>query len=86
GTGPLAEKEEDFPPPWENISAMASSVAGAGSFAEAFLGAAESTPTWEVDEAEIINLAEEAKKSKSFAELLSHQINKGDEDGDEGGN
>ncbi|MDG6221010.1 MAG: hypothetical protein QCI38_06130, partial [Candidatus Thermoplasmatota archaeon] len=81
GTGPLSEKEEEFSPPWDDISAVAASVAGAGSFAEAFKETAEAEPIWEVDEKQIINLAEEAKKSKSFAELLSRHLNKDDEEG-----
>ena len=84
GTGPLAEKEEDFPPPWEDLSNISASVASASSFAEAFTETTESTPIFEVDESEIINLAEEAKKSKSFAELLSTHIRK-ESDRDEGG-
>ncbi|MCD6461480.1 MAG: hypothetical protein J7L61_01930 [Thermoplasmata archaeon] len=75
-SGLLIGKEEDFPPPWEHISDVTASIAGVASFAEAFSETVESTPIWEVDEREIINLSEEAKKSKGFAELLSKYINK----------
>ena len=74
GHGPLRDAEEDFPPPWKGMSEISGLIASSTSFAEAFTEAADDEPLWEVDENEVINLAEEAKKSKSFAELLAKQL------------
>ena len=45
-----------------------------------FTEAADDEPLWEVDEDEVINLADEAEKSKSFAELLAKQLKKENDD------
>ncbi len=73
---PLIASREDFPPPWETLSEISSKIAGASSFAEAMSESVDSTPIVEVDEEEIINLAEEARKSKSFAELITKYLKK----------
>lgn len=74
GHGPLRDAEEDFEPPWKAMSELSGLIAPSTSFAEAFTEAADDEPLWDVDENEVINLAEEAKKSKSFAELLAKQL------------
>ena len=56
------------------MSEISGLIASSTSFAEAFTEATDDEPLWEVDEKEVINLAEEAKKSKSFAELLAKQL------------
>ncbi len=67
--------EEDFPAPWEDMQKITSAIAASESFAVAFESAAFKEPMYEVDEEKVVNLSEEAKKSRSFAELLSKQIN-----------
>ncbi|MEM3396187.1 MAG: V4R domain-containing protein [Thermoplasmata archaeon] len=62
--------EKVFPPPWENISKISENIAAAESFAEAIARSVEKEEEIVIDEKDVINLAEEAKKSKSFAELL----------------
>ncbi len=72
--------EEDFPPPWEDMQKITSAIAASESFAVAFESATFKEPMYDVDEKKVVNLSEEAKKSRSFAELLSKQINKEDEE------
>ena len=76
GHGPLREVEEDFDPPWKTQSEISTAIAATTSFAEAFTETTQDEPLYEVDENEIINLAEEAKKSRGFAELLAKQVKK----------
>ncbi len=66
-------QEEDFPPPWKDMAEISSAISAATSFAEAFTEAAQEEPLWDVKEQDIVNLADEAKKSVSFAELLAKQ-------------
>jgi predicted transcriptional regulator len=72
--------EEDFPAPWEDMQKITSAIAASESFAVAFESATFKEPMYEVDEEKVVNLSEEAKKSRSFAELLSKQINKEDDE------
>ena len=72
--------EEDFPAPWEDMQKITSAIAASESFAVAFESATFREPMYEVDEEKVVNLSEEAKKSRSFAELLSRQINREDEE------
>jgi len=76
GYGLMPERDEDFPPPWETMQVITEAISSATSFAEAISEAADKEPVWEVDEDEVVNLADEARKSQSFAELLSKQIKK----------
>ena len=48
------------------------------SFAEAFTETANGESIWDVEEKDIVNLADKAKESKSFAELISKQIKSDD--------
>jgi predicted hydrocarbon binding protein len=65
--------EEDFRAPWKDMAVISNAISASTSFAEAFTETANEEPLWEVKEKDIVNLADEAKKSKSFAELLSKQ-------------
>jgi predicted hydrocarbon binding protein len=71
--------DEDFPPPWKDMSEISESISASVSFAEAFTEAAETEPIFDVKKEDIVNLAEKAKSSKSFAELLSKNISKEEE-------
>ncbi len=66
-------EDEDFPPPWKDMTEISSAISASTSFAEAFTETAKEEPIWEVKEEDIVNLADEAKKSASFAELISKQ-------------
>jgi predicted hydrocarbon binding protein len=70
----LSALEEDFDPPWKSLSDITQAIASKNSFAEAISETSDSDPFVEVDKSEIVNLAEEAKKSKSFAELISKYV------------
>jgi predicted hydrocarbon binding protein len=70
----LSSLEEDFDPPWKTLSDLTQVIASKSSFAEAFSETSDTEPFIEVDQKEIVNLAEEAKKSKSFAELISKYV------------
>ena len=73
-------QEDDFPPPWKDMAEISSAISAATSFAEAFTETAKEEPLWDVNEDDIVNLADEAKKSTSFAELLSKQIKNKEKD------
>ena len=66
--------EEDFQPPWKDMAIISNAISASTSFAEAFTETASKEPLWDIKEKDIVNLADEAKKSKSFAELLSKQV------------
>ena len=70
----MPSQEDDFPPPWKDMAEISSAISASTSFAEAFTETAKEEPLWDVNEDDIVNLADEAKKSASFAELLSKQI------------
>jgi hypothetical protein len=70
----LRALEEDFEPPWQSLARITSSIAAKNSFAEALTETINSDPFIEVDNQEVVNLAEEAKKSRSFAELISKYV------------
>lgn len=72
-------EEEDFPPPWKDMSEISSAISASTSFAEAFVETTNEEPLLEdVGDREIINLAEEAKKSTGFAELIAKLSKKED--------
>ncbi len=71
----LRALEEDFDPPWKSLSEITSAIAAKNSFAEAMNETLNPEPFFiSVDKSEIVNLTEEAKKSKSFAELISKYV------------
>ncbi len=70
----MGATEEDFEPPWRDMAKISNAISASTSFAEAFTETADKEPLWDVKEKDIVNLADEAKKSKSFAELLSKQV------------
>ena len=73
-TNPL-EEAEAFDPPWKEMSKLTSTIAATRSFAEAFVVVAEEEELpWMVDDKEIIDLKERAKDKKSFAKLLSEEL------------
>lgn len=79
GHGLLGEKE-DFDPPWRDMADISSAISASTSFAEAMSETTEKEERFEeVNESDVVNLAEEAKKSKSFAELLAKQVKKEEE-------
>jgi predicted hydrocarbon binding protein len=70
----LRALEEDFDPPWKSLQEITSAIAAKNSFAEAMTETLNPEPFLKVDSSEIVNIAEEAKKSKSFAELISKYV------------
>ncbi|MCK5024420.1 MAG: hypothetical protein KAR56_02260 [Thermoplasmata archaeon] len=74
----MGGEEEDFMPPWKDMAEISNAISASTSFAEAFTETANGEPIWDVEEKDIVNLADEAKKSMSFAELLSKQIKSDD--------
>ena len=74
----MGGEEESFLPPWKDMAEISNAISASTSFAEAFTETANGEPIWNVEEKDIVNLADEAKKSKSFAELLSKQIKSDD--------
>jgi len=70
----MGGEEEDFLPPWKDMAEISNAISASTSFAEAFTETTNGESVWDVEEKDIVNLADEAKKSKSFAELLSKQI------------
>jgi predicted hydrocarbon binding protein len=64
-------EEEDFQPPWKDLAEISAAISASTSFAEAFTEAADEQPLWDVKDEDVVNLADEAKKSASFAELIS---------------
>jgi predicted hydrocarbon binding protein len=70
----LRALEEDFDPPWKSLSDVTSAIAAKDSFAEAMSEVLNPEPFIKVETSEVVDLAEEAKKSKSFAELISKYV------------
>ncbi len=69
------DEDEDFPPPWQDMSEISQAISASTSFAEAFRETNRKAPiVEEVDEDVIVNLTDEARKSTSFAELISRSI------------
>jgi len=71
------KEDEDFDPPWTMMSEISSAIAAARSFAEAMSEQFKDekkvlTPE---EEKQIVNLVDESKKSRSFAELLAKHMN-----------
>lgn len=76
----MGGEEEDFLPPWKDMAEISNAISASTSFAEAFTETANGEPIWDVEEKDIVNLADEAKKSRSFAELISKQIKSNDKE------
>jgi len=74
----MGSEEDDFLPPWKDMAEISNAISASTSFAEAFTETANDEPIWDVEEKDIVNLADKAKESKSFAELLSKQIKSDD--------
>jgi predicted transcriptional regulator len=70
----LRALEEDFEPPWTGLAKITSTIAAKNSFAEALCETINPEPFIEVESSEVVNLVEEAKKSKSFAELIAKHV------------
>ncbi len=70
-------EDEDFDPPWTMMREISSAIAAARSFAEA-MGERfkdDKKVLSPEEEKQIVNLVEESKKSRSFAELLAKHMN-----------
>lgn len=76
GNSLAVEKEEIFAPPWKAMTDITSAISASTSFAEAVNDATEKEPIYEIKDSEVINLAEKARKSKSFAEMLARHLRK----------
>ncbi|MCK4758003.1 MAG: hypothetical protein KAS67_06105 [Thermoplasmata archaeon] len=75
----MHELDKDFPPPWKDMSEISQAISASTSFAEAFLETTTGEPVVEdVNDDAIVNLVDEAKKSLSFAELISKSTKKED--------
>ena len=74
----MGGEEEDFMPPWKDMAEISNAISASTSFAEAFTETTNGEKVWDVEEKDIVNLADQAKKSLSFAELLSKQIKSDD--------
>ncbi len=74
--------EDDFDPPWTMMREISSAIAAARSFAEAMSEQfnQEKKVLTPEEEEKIVNLVEESKKSRSFAELLAKQMKEGKEE------
>ncbi len=73
-TNPMKD-EQIFEPPWKEMSKLTSTIAATRSFAEAFVVVAdEEELPWMIDDKEIVDLKERAKDKKSFAKLLSEEL------------
>ncbi|UCE38446.1 MAG: hypothetical protein JSW00_04245 [Thermoplasmata archaeon] len=70
----LRTLEEDFDPPWKSLAEITSAIAAKNSFAEAMRETLNPEPFIKVDTSEIVDLMDEARKSKSFAELISKYV------------
>ena len=69
------DEEEDFPPPWQDMAEISQVISSSTSFAEAFLETnKEGGQVEDIEAEDVVNLTEEAKKSTSFAELISKTI------------
>lgn len=69
---PLIETER----PWKRLSEVSEVTASAKSFAEAFSKTVGEEEVEEIDESKIVNIVDEANKSRSFAELLAKYVKK----------
>ena len=75
------EPLEEFDPPWKAMEKISSAIAATQSFAEAMVEITEDDGLpWKMDEAEIIDIREQAKDKKGFAEFLSDFTEKEDEE------
>ncbi|MBI5000648.1 MAG: hypothetical protein HZB92_03855 [Euryarchaeota archaeon] len=74
-------EDDDFQPPWHNMSKVSGAISASMSFAEAFSETAEEDAQHDLREKDVVNLAEKAKNSKSFAELVSKNILSTDDSG-----
>lgn len=66
--------DEDFPPPWHRLAEISQAISSSDSFAAALTETSDSDVMVEVDEKEIVDVSERAKKAKSFAEMLSTYV------------
>ncbi len=64
-------------PPWKTMSEISNVIASSDSLAEA-ISTSVSDDEEEIESSEVVNLAKEAEKSTSFAQLVSKQLKKKD--------
>lgn len=75
GQSVVEEVSEQKEPPWKTMSEISQVIADSDSLAEA-LSSSVSEEEEEIESSEVVNLANEAEKSKSFAQLVSKQLKK----------
>ncbi len=80
GKSVIDEGSEDIEPPWKTMSKISGDIADSTSFAEAISSSVGEEGSEEIKNNEIVNLAQEADKSKSFAQLVSKTVTKKDEE------
>ncbi|MGM0405632.1 MAG: hypothetical protein ACQEQM_05775 [Thermoplasmatota archaeon] len=78
GQSVVDEISEQKEPPWKTMSEISQVIADSDSLAEA-ISSSVSNEEEEIESSDVVNLANEAEKSKSFAQLVSKQLKK-DED------
>ncbi len=75
------EKMDEFEPPWKSMEKISTAIAATQSFAEAMVEVTEEDGLpWKMDEAEIIDIRDQAKDKKGFAEFLSEFTDAEDEE------
>ncbi|MFO7791824.1 MAG: hypothetical protein R6W73_02440 [Candidatus Saliniplasma sp.] len=79
GKSAVDEASDKEAPPWKTISEISNVIADSDSLAEAISNSV-SEEEEEIESSEVVNLANEAEKSKSFAQLVSNQLKKEDKD------
>lgn len=80
GKSMVDEGSEQIEPPWKTMSKISGDIADSTSFAEAISSSVGEEGSEEIENDEIVNLAQDADKSKSFAQLVSKTVKKEDEE------
>ncbi len=83
GKSVIDDELDEFEPPWKTMSEISSSISDSSSFAEALSrGMGNDIEEEDVDESDVVNLAKEAEKSTSFAQLVSKSLQKKEDEND----
>ncbi len=75
GQSVVSDISDQKEPPWKTMSEISQVIADSDSLAEA-ISSSVSDEEEEIESSEVVNLASEAEKSKSFAQLVSKQLKK----------
>lgn len=81
GQSAVEDVSDKKSPPWKKISEISSAIADSDSLAEAISSSVDKEEE-EIRSSDVVNLANEAEKSKSFAQLVSKQLKKENKDED----